>query len=319
MLPGYPYSILNSLQYFLFYLLFSVPLTLSYRTSRVLNFSHSNFIAYGMYTAIFLHGLAGNRSFLVAAMAAFLVGGSIALLNHLAVFRPLERRRASPAFVMIASMGLWIMYNYLLYMLADVAHAFTMKNFISYGRIDYADIPDLRILDFAVDHSLLASLASATAFGTALYLLLMKTSLGRAMRAVADNPALAEISGIPREKVLRFTWFLCGGAAAVGGVLWTSFSGTITPASADAMILQVFAVSFIGGLVSLSRTILGALAISLAENVGIAALNTFFGIPTSFRPFITFVTLLTVLIVSPPLGAAGGLPYRFRRKVGGGR
>lgn len=318
MLPGYPYSIINFLQYFLFYILFSVPLTLSYRTSKVLNFAHSNFIAYGMYTAIFLNGLLGNQSFLVAALAAFLVGGCMALLNHLAVFKHLERRRAAPTFVMIASMGLWIMYNYLLYMLADIAHAFTMKNFVSYGKIKYLDIPDLSLAGFTLDRSLAASLASVAVFCTLLYLLLMKTTLGRAMRAVADNPMLAEISGIPREKIIRFTWFLCGGAAAVGGVAWTSFSGTVTPTSADAMILQIFAVSFIGGLFSLPWTVLGALAISLAENVGIATLSELFGVPTSFRPFITFVTLLLILIAHPPLGAAGGLPYRFRRKGGAG-
>lgn len=319
MIPGYPYSILNSLQYFLFYILFSVPLTLSYRTTRVLNFAHSNFIAYGIYTAVFLHGLLGNESFLVAALAAFCVGGLMALINHVAVFKPLERRQATPAFVMIASMGLWIMYNYLLYMLADIAHTATLKNFISYGKIEYSDLVELNILGFTLDRPLVASAVSVVVVGTSLYFLLMKTRLGRAMRAVADNPFLAEVSGVPRETIIRITWLICGGAAAVGGVVWTSFSGTITPQSADAMILQVFAVSFIGGLVSLTRTVAGALAISFAENVGIAFLNAYLGVPTSFRPFITFVTLLAILIASPPLGAAGGLPYRFRRSTGGSR
>uniref|UniRef100_A0A7C4FE25 Branched-chain amino acid ABC transporter permease n=1 Tax=Thermofilum pendens TaxID=2269 RepID=A0A7C4FE25_THEPE len=314
MIPGYPYSIVNFLHYFFFYLLFSLPLTLSYRNTKVINFAHSNFITYGMYTAVFLHGLLGNTSLLLAALAAFLVGGSMALLNHIAVFRPLGRRGASPSFLMIASMGLWIMYNYLLYMLADVAHFLSRKNFISYSRIVYSDVPELSVAGYTLSQSFVASFLAALILVAALFLFLERTRLGRAMRAVSDNPVLAEVSGIPRDMIINLTWLIAGGVAAVGGAVWTCFSGTITPQSGDAMILQVFTVSFIGGLVSLLRTGLGALAISFIENIGIAALNTYFGIPTSFRPFLTFTTLLAILIASPPLGAAGGLPYRFRRR-----
>lgn len=316
MLPGYPYSILNFFQYTFFYILFSIPLTLSYRNTKVINFAHANFISYGIYTAVFLNGLLGNTSLALACLAAFAVGGSIALVNHLLVFRPLEKRGASMSLIMIASMGLWIMYNYALYMLADIAHYYTLKNFISYGRIVYADVPEVELPGLRLQQSFVAGGLAALVLVASLYLFLEKTTLGKAMRAVADNPVLAEISGIPRNTIVNLTWLIAGGAAAVGGAIWTSFSGTVTPTSADAMILQVFTVSFIGGLVSLLRTGLGAVAIAFIENVGIAALNTYFGVPISFRPFLTFVTLLTILIAFPPLGAAGGLPFRFRsRKV----
>ncbi|MEZ0344953.1 MAG: branched-chain amino acid ABC transporter permease [Infirmifilum sp.] len=307
----------NFIQYTFFYLLFSIPLTLSYKTTRVINFAHANFITYGIYTAVFLNGIFGSRSLVIASILAFLVGGAIAVVNYFLVFRPLESRGASMNLIMISSMGLWIMYNYILYMLADVAHFYTNVNFVSYGRILYVDVPGLSLGGFELPPSLVATSVAVTVILSLLYFFLEKTRLGKAMRAVSDNPILAEVSGVPRGLIITLTWLITGGIAAVGGAIWTSFTGTVTPTSGDAMILQVFTVSFIGGLVSLTRTGLGALAIAFIENMGIAFLNTYFGVPISFRPFLTFLTLLTILILSPPLGAAGGLPYRFRKKVVG--
>jgi len=305
---------MNTVQYALFYLIFSIPLTLSYRTTKVINFAHANFITYGAYVAIFLHGIAGLDMMSVAAVLAFLVTGSMAVLNNLLVFAPLQKRGSSPAIVMISSMGLWIAYKYLLYMITDVAHHYTGRNFVSYGRITYSDVPRGVIGGIGFSQALVASLIATTISMVLLYLLLEKTKIGRAMRAVADNPWLAEISGVPRSLVVNLMWFICGGMVGAGGVVWTSFSGAITPEAGDSMILQVFTVGFIGGLVSLMRTGMGAALIAAIENVGIAMLNAYFGVPVSFRPFLTFATLIITLIAFPPLGAGGGLPYRFLRR-----
>jgi len=250
----------------------------------------------------------------LAVIVAFALTGSIAVINNELVFTPLQKRGSSPAIVMISSMGLWIAYKYLLYMITDIAHYYTTKNFVSYGKITYSDVPRGSVGGVDFSQALVASLVAASITVVLLYILLEKTKIGRAIRAVADNPSLAEISGIPRSLIVNLTWFICGGLVGMGGVIWTSFSGAITPEAGDSMILQVFTVGFIGGLVSLLRTGIGAVLIATIENVGIAILNSFFGVPVSFRPFLTFATLITTLIAFPPLGAGGGLPYRFLRR-----
>jgi len=297
-----------------FYIIFSLPLTLSYRTTKVINFVHANFITYGAYVAVFLHGMFGNTSILLAAIIAFLIVGSMAVLDNLLVFTPLQKRGSSPAMIMISSMGLWIAYRYILYMLTDIAHFYISKNFVSYGRITYADVPSITLGGVTLSQSFIAGMIAATIVILAIYLFLEKTRIGRAMRAISDNEVLAGISGIPKDILINLTWFICGGIVAIGGVLWTSFSGAITPEAGDSMILQVFTIGFIGGLVSLWRTGVGAIIISAMENIGIAFLNAFLGVPVSFRPFLTFATLITTLVLFPPLGAGGGLPYRFRKR-----
>ncbi|MBO3840187.1 MAG: branched-chain amino acid ABC transporter permease [Thermoproteota archaeon] len=314
MIPGFVQTLINFIQYIFFYVVFSLPLTLSYRTTKVINFVHANFITYGAYVAIFLHGVLGSTSMLIAAILAFLIIGSIAVLDNVLVFTPLQRRGSSPAIVMISSMGLWITYRYLLYMLTDIMHFYTSKNFVSYGRITYSDVSTATIAGVNLSQSFIASMLAAILVVSFLCLMLEKTRMGRAIRAVSDNATLAEISGIPRNLVINLTWFVCGGITAVGGVLWTSFSGAITPEAGDSMVLQVFTIGFIGGLASLLRTGIGAVIIAFMENVGIAFLNAYLGVPVSFRPFLTFVALITTLILFPPLGAGGGLPYRFRKR-----
>ncbi|MCS7128841.1 MAG: branched-chain amino acid ABC transporter permease [Desulfurococcaceae archaeon] len=320
-MPQVSWDVLSSLtvmvvHYSFLYMIFAMPLTLSYRTTKVINFVHSNFITYGAYVAILLNGLYGNRNMLLAMASAFAIVGGIAVLNNIAVFEPLSRRGAKPVALMISSMGLWIFYKYLLYTIIDLATHFSRVNFVSYPKIVYEWIPSVSLDSVRLSSSFIATSLSAAAMIVGLYVLLEKTNLGRAMRAVSDNPILSEISGIPKRTVINLTWLIAGGIAGVGGVLWTSYAGAITPEAGDSMILQVFTVGFIGGLTSLTRTCIGAVLIASIENYGITLLNQFFRVETSYKPFLTFVTLITTLIVSPPLGAGGGLPYRLFRRVG---
>lgn len=320
-MPQVSWDVLSSLtvmvvQYSLLYMIFAVPLTLSYRTTKVINFVHSNFITYGAYVAILLNGLYGSRNMLLAMALAFAVSGGIAVLNNIAVFEPLGKRGAKPVALMISSMGLWIFYKYLLYTIIDLATYFSRVNFVSYPKIIYEWIPSVILGSVKLSSSFIATSLSAAAMIAGLYVLLEKTNLGRAMRAVSDNPTLSEISGIPKRMVINLTWLIAGGIAGVGGVLWTSYAGSITPEAGDSMILQIFTVGFIGGLSSLTRTCIGAVLVASIENYGITLLNQFFGVETSYKPFLTFVTLITTLIVSPPLGAGGGLPYRLFRRAG---
>jgi branched-chain amino acid transport system permease protein len=149
-----------------------------------------------------------------------------------------------------------------------------------------------------------------TVFGL-LLLFLSKTKAGMAIRAIADNPELAQISGISREKTLLLTWAISGGIAALGGFLWSLFA-YVSPETGDSIILQVFACSVIGGLVSLTLTFIGSIIISSSENLLIVFLHNYLGVELSFRPFLSFFVLVMTILIRPPAGAGGGLPYRYK-------
>ncbi|RLG79223.1 MAG: hypothetical protein DRO10_00655, partial [Thermoprotei archaeon] len=248
----------------------------------------------------------------VAAVAAFLLGGMMAVIDNVFVFEPLRRRGANVVILMIASLGLWIFYKYFLYSVVDAASRVIKVNLVS-QLIRFENFPSLYVGGYVVKGSLLMTILFSFLLMGLLYIILQKTAIGKAIRAISDNPGLAEISGIPRSKVLNFMWFLAGGIASIGGMLWITYA-IATPEVGDTLILQIFAIAVIGGLNSLLWTSVGAFIIAAAETIGMALLNQYFGVPTSFKPFITFSTLLTVIIAFPPLGAGGGLPYRFIKK-----
>ena len=307
-----PNQILTMVHIGLIYMVLAVPLTLSYKTTKIINFVHINFITYGAYMAVFLYSVIGLKNVFVAAVAAFLLGGAMAVIDNVFVFEPLRRRGANVVILMIASMGLWIFYKYFLYSVVDAASRVIKVNLIS-QLIRFENFPSLYVGNYVVKGSLLMTIFFSFLLMGLLYIILQKTAIGKAIRAISDNPGLAEISGIPRSKVLNFMWFLAGGIASIGGMLWISYA-IATPEVGDTLILQIFAIAVIGGLNSLLWTSVGAYVIAAAETIGMALLNQYFGVPTSFKPFITFSTLLIVIIAFPPLGAGGGLPYRFIKK-----
>jgi len=301
-------EVLNTIWIGLIYMILALPLTLSYRTTRILNFVHINFITIGAYIGAILSAL-GIKNIIIAIFLAFLVNASIALLDHLAVFTPLIKKGATELILMISSLGLWIFYKYLTYAVIDILSLLTRKNMFSL-LVYLTVLPDTKLGNIIISGKFLTTILISGAIVLLLYFFLIRTKLGKAIRAVADNSILAEISGIPRDKVMIITWIICGGIAGIGGLLWGLFS-IVTPEVGDSIILQIFAVSVIGGLSNLLLTALGAFLISGAENIVMTVLNTTLSIPVSFRPFIPFLTLLIVIIIRPPLGAGGGLPYRF--------
>jgi len=301
-----PSEVLNTFWYICVYGLMAVPLTLSYRISKVLNFAHGVYITLGAYASVIISaGLEVSVSPVLAIVCSFSIGALVAVVTDILVFSPLVRKRSSEVTLMVASMGVWIFIKYAFYAVLDALQKSWRANlFYTTPDLDFPDLAGFKFLFIIVLTFISLSL---------LALFLTKTKIGLALRATADNPDLAQISGISKDRVMLVNWLISGGLAAVGGFAWSVFS-YVSPEIGDAVILQVFACSVIGGLTSLPLTFVGSVVISSSENLFILFLNRYFGIELSFRPFLTFLVLLVTILVRPPAGAGGGLPYRFRLK-----
>ncbi|RMF82806.1 MAG: branched-chain amino acid ABC transporter permease [Chloroflexi bacterium] len=131
-----------------------------------------------------------------------------------------------------------------------------------------------------------------------LSLLLNYTSLGREMRALANNFALARVIGIRVDRVQGMTWLLVGGLAGVAGALW-GLSTAVNPLTGWLTILSVFAAAILGGLSSFPGTIIGAYIVGLSENTLMQILNHFFGLGFNFKPAIPFIIIIIVLLLRP--------------------
>jgi branched-chain amino acid transport system permease protein len=112
------------------------------------------------------------------------------------------------------------------------------------------------------------------------------------MRAVADNPMLADIKGINADRVGRLASFVGMGLAGIGGML-IGLDSSIDPLTGFRTVLSVFAAAVVGGLGSIPGAVVGALTIGVAEELSLLVLDP------SYRSAVGFVAILLVLTLRP--------------------
>ena len=124
--------------------------------------------------------------------------------------------------------------------------------------------------------------------------LLLRTRLGKATRAVADNPALAAASGIDVDRVIRIVWVTGGLLAALGGILWAYYRPGVTFNMGQQILLMIFAGVTLGGL----GTVFGALVGSIVVGVFVE-LTTVFGLTADLKYVGALVIMILVLLFRP--------------------
>ncbi|WP_254271200.1 branched-chain amino acid ABC transporter permease [Haloarcula marina] len=134
----------------------------------------------------------------------------------------------------------------------------------------------------------------------AVHVLLQRTKLGKAMRAMADNEDLARVTGIPTERVIRLTWILGGALAGVSGYLLVLESGTISFNFGWILLLLIFAAVIVGGIGSIYGAMAGGVLIGLVDSLALIWL------PSGLTRAAVFVVLIVVLLLRPS-GIFGGV------------
>jgi branched-chain amino acid transport system permease protein len=227
-----------------------------------------------------------------SALVAFVVAGVTGVVSDAVALRPL--RSPGRATGLIAAT------------IASVALTIALENLIRlmFGNSlrDY-DLPiqrDWRFSGLRVGPQQLQDLAISAAAVLALFGFLTFTRLGKAMRAVADNPVLASLRGVDTQRIGHLVNFTAMGMAGLGGML-LGLDTSIDPLTGFRAILAIFAAAVLGGLGSIPGAVLGALAIGVAEELSQLAL------PPDYRTVVGFLAILLVLSFRPSgiLGARG--------------
>lgn len=268
----------------------AVGLTLTFAVTRLPNFAHAELITVGAYTAL-VASLFWTTNLLFLLLLAFAAAGLVALLCHRAVYRPLGRLKPPIYVLILASFAVGLILRYIIFFFVDRYDLFDL-------RIQVEQTVVYQSAWLTVTNILLWIAPISIGLVILLSLLLNDTSLGRQMRALADNSSLALIIGVPVHRVHDFTWLLAGGLAGVGGALWglTTF---VNPLTGWLAVLSVFAATVLGGMTSFVGTILGAYIVALSENTLMQLLNVWFGVEFSLKPAVPFVIIMLVLLLRP--------------------
>ncbi len=275
------------------YALAGVGLTMTYRILKFANFAHAELITFGAYATFIVNvewgGLSPGISLVLGAILAFFLGGALGIGSDFAVYKRLREREAEAMSLMIVSIGVGYVIRHL------IQQRYGSEP-IYFNLPNYANEPhDFLGAKITVLHAII--ILSAIFMVIVLHLLLTYTTLGKAMRATADNPILAQAAGIHTERIIRVTWFVGAGAAAIGGCLRAADT-ELVPILGFRLLLLVFAVVIFGGIGSFYGCILAAYIIGLAENIGVMLL-VLTGVSTVYRQALPFIVLIIVLLTRP--------------------
>ena len=278
----------------------AIGLSLIFGTTGLVNFAHSEMIAFGYFAAYFFnfYGLAGFFGFMAqwpapfgdgvnlifATILAVIAGAGFGWLLDVTIFAPLRRRGVSLIAQLVVTIGLSILLRYgFLFIFGGTQRFF--KDYTAQRGNTYFGLIDLTNKDLL---TMIISIIVLIIVG----LVLAKTRIGKAMRAVSDNRDLAESSGIDVERVIRTVWIAGGALAALGGV-FLGLSETVNWLLGFRMLLLIFAGVTLGGL----GTTYGALVGCLLVGMGIQ-LSTLF-IPIELKNAGAMAVLIGVLLFRP--------------------
>jgi len=141
---------------------------------------------------------------------------------------------------------------------------------------------------------------AAVALMLGVHLLLQRTKLGKAMRAMSDNKPLAQITGIPTERVVRATWIIGGGLAGIAGFLIILERGVLSYNFGWRLLLFIFSGVILGGIGSVYGAIGGGIIIGVASRIALV------WIPSGFPRVAAFGVMILVLLYRPS-GLFGGV------------
>jgi len=257
-------------------------LGLIYGVLRIVNLNHGGMIMAGAYASWYLHaalGLDPYVSLLLVAVAAFVVG----IITYRVLVRRLPRGAAGGVQSLLLLFGVWLVLRNAAYLL------FTGND--QTVRTSYSTRA-IQVGSALVSVNRLAVFGVAIVFLVFLHLLLTRTYVGKAIRAVAQNPDSCVLVGIPVERIYALTFGMGTALASAAGLLGSTLY-PFNPTFGGAELLKSFVVVVLGGLGSVAGTAIAALILAVVEVFSILV------IPAYLTTAVGFVLLVVVLVVRP--------------------
>ncbi|MEV4992955.1 branched-chain amino acid ABC transporter permease [Streptomyces niveus] len=260
------------------YGLMGLGLVIIYRATDVVNFALASLATVGLYAALSLQD--SGLPLLLAAVAAIIVTVTVGLGVRETVLRPLAHGDLLAALVMTMGVSL-IAESVISTIWDDQPRLFPslVEGSVSIGG---AAIPTQSLLTIAV---------AAVAMGLVAYLF-GRTTIGSAMRAVAESADTAQILGLGSQRIARIAWALGLGLAALAAFLYAPRSG-LMPAVLGAPLFRAFAGIFLGGLTSMYGAVIGGLTVGVLDNLAASYVSA------GYRDTFVFTFTILVLLIRP--------------------
>lgn len=236
------------------YALGAIGVSMIYSILRFAHFAHGDLMTFGAYLA-YAVVVAADWPPLVALPFAIVGTAAAALVIDNLAYRPFRKSR--PIVVVIASFGVALMIRAAIMLIWGVQPA---------PYVEGIEPPLESLEPFRIHEKHIIIVGTALVLVIALHLLLTRSKMGKAMRAMSDDADLARVTGIGTERVIAWTWIVGAVLAAAAGVLM-AIDTQIKPTLGWDQLLPLFAAAILGGLGRPYGAILGGLVIGMVEEL----------------------------------------------------
>lgn len=260
----------------------SMGAALIYGTTRLSNFAHAEMVTWGGLVALVVTSF-WHLPLWLGIAAAVIGGGLLGWGLDAGIWRPLRRRGLGVVQLMIVSIGL------------SLALRYTFQYIIGGGtrQLPGASPTPIQFGPISLSYIDIIAMSVSIVVIVAVAFFLTRTRIGKATRAISDNPQLAAASGIDVDRVVRYVWILSGVLAAISGILWAYFRPGVKWDMGMQMLLLIFAAITLGGLGTAFGALLGSLIVGIAVEV-----STLW-IPSDLKYASALVVLIVILLVRP--------------------
>lgn len=277
----------------------AIGLTMAMHMLRFANFSHAELLSIGAYSALVFDGIfraiygpLGNAvgplsltwALTLAILISMAVTAASAIIIDMLVFKRV-RSKGGELSMVFASFGVAMIIRNVLGLMFGLQAKLYSQDIVF--AVVFSQDPLL-----LVKPDQIFSLIAALVIMVVLHLVLAHTTFGYALRAVAENPSLSQVSGVNLNRMIILIWIIGGGLAAAAGVFY-GLTNQINPVLGRDLLLPIFAATIVGGIGSIYGAALGGFLVGIASNMALLIL------PSGYSPAVPFLIILAVLLVRP--------------------
>lgn len=256
------------------YALGAVGVTLIFGILRFAHFAHADMMTMGaFFVFIFTAAFPGIGAVIGVPTPILMLIPAMALTAFVAVgldkvfYKPLRMNNVKPIVIVIASLGVTLMLQGLIRLFAGTS---SRSLYIGERKEIYRlDVPfELANRPIIITDPQIWLIVFSVLVVVGLHFFLQKTRMGKAMRAMSDNPDLARVSGINTNSVVMITWLIAGSLAAMAGTM-LSMDVALNPNLSFFLLLPIFAATIVGGVGQPYGAIAGGYLVGFAETLSV--------------------------------------------------
>ncbi|HMS37282.1 MAG TPA: branched-chain amino acid ABC transporter permease [Arachnia sp.] len=288
-------QLINSLSLGSIYALIALGYTMVYGIIKLINFAHGEVYMVGAYVGYFSMSVLG-LGFFESLLLAMLLCTTLGVVIERVAYRPLRNSTRLAALITAIGVSLLIQYTMMYFVGADPRAYPALPGFMT-GSINLGGVVIRNLQLVIIGVSVLLMIV--------LQFIVKKTKMGKAMRAVSQDPDAARLMGISVDRTISFTFAIGSALAGAAGVLVGAYYNSINPLMGVLPGLKAFVAAVFGGIGIIPGALIGAFAIGGTETL-VSSLGY-----SMFRDGVVFAILIVILVVKP----TGLLGKNTREKV----